>query len=76
MPPKRARVSATDAIANILRFVEEDNGDLSSDDELDNNLEELYGAIGLYQFVYIFYTAKSDKMENVFCFCFYHFYWY
>ena len=39
MEPKRKRISAEDAIANIMRFVEEDE----EDEEEDDGLEELYG---------------------------------
>ena len=37
MEPKRKKISAADAVANILRFVEGDE-----DEEEDDDLEELY----------------------------------
>lgn len=57
MGPKKARISSEEAIQNILRFIEEDNGDEAMDEELDDedDLEELCGEIGnIYS--YIIYT--------------------
>ena len=52
MPPKRARVSAECAIANIMRLMDDDdNSDSDSDDgeidsDVESDLDSLYGETG------------------------------
>ena len=49
MPPKRARISAECAIANIMRFMEDDDNSDSDGGEIsdfENDLESLYGETG------------------------------
>ena len=50
MPPKRARVSAECAIANIMRLMDDDDNSDSDDGEIDSDVEcdldSLYGETG------------------------------
>lgn len=49
MPPKRQCISVEDAVANILRFVEEENT-VDSDEEL-NDLNDLNGDRGMLEYI-------------------------
>ena len=66
MPPKKARLSAESAINNILRFVEndEDNiSDLEFDEEDDNysDLDELLGENCKFRFLLMNENVISKK---------------
>ena len=66
MPPKKARLSAEPAINNILRFVEndEDNiSDLEFDEEDDNysDLDELLGENCKFRFLLMNENVISKK---------------
>ena len=66
MPPKKARLSAESAINNILRFVENDEDNISDavfDEEDDNysDLDELFGKNCKFRFLVMNQNVISKK---------------
>lgn len=64
MAAKRRKITCADAIADILKFVEEDEdedlNELDSDDDNEgaDDMDELYGSHGMF----IIYHMKNDSM--------------
>ena len=50
MPPKRACISAVDAIMNIMQFVE--NEEVVSGDDSDDDLDDINGDQGMFDIIF------------------------
>jgi hypothetical protein len=59
MPPKRQRIDHVAAVAEMMRFVDEEeevsDEELEEDDEENDNLDDLYDEEGRYIYFYAIY---------------------